>query len=116
MDDMELLADAVGMMADYLGRTLDAQETRTAQLHLYQTANMVREYTRGAGFNPEFSEVATPLMAIIVSRAARSMANPTDLTSWSASGISQRPGRIDWTLAEIRVMDSYRRQAGSLTA
>lgn len=109
------LSDGVDEMATYLGRTLDTQERITASTHLFQSANMARVWTRRAGFDDAMNFVDSPLMSIIVSRAVRSMTNPTDLSQWSAAGVSQRPGRVGWTLAEMKVLDDYRARAGSLS-
>ena len=109
-----LSLDGGQILSDYLGRTLDSQEQRTASIHLQQAADMAHEHTRGAGFDPlQPDSIADSLMGIIVARAARTMSNPTDMSSWSASGISQRPGRTSWTLAELRTLDSFRVQSSS---
>ncbi len=102
----------------YLGRVLDDEETRQADAHLGHAVVESYVHTRGKGFTnlPDgyIGAVDAPLWAVIVSRAVRTAANPTDLASWSSGTVSQRPGRHGWTLAELRVLDAYRQQAGSI--
>lgn len=109
--------DGVAQVQTYLGRVLDAQEQSTARLHLAQSAAMAREVTRGRGFDPLDPLMCSEALAsVIVARACRSMSNPTDMSGWSASGVSQRPGRTSWTLAELRLLEGLRRSSGSLSA
>jgi hypothetical protein len=102
----------------YLGRVLDDEETRQADAHLGHAVVESYVHTRGKGFTNQadgyIGDVDAALWSAIISRAVRTAANPTDLASWSSGTVNQRPGRHGWTLAELRVLDAYRQQAGSI--
>lgn len=73
---------------------------------------MARAYTRGQGFDGD--EPNDEIAAVIVTAAARLVANPKQIgTSSTAGPFSEdvRGGFTGWTLAELFVLNRYRKRA-----
>jgi hypothetical protein len=75
-----------------------------------------RAYTRGRGFEKGSQNVWTceeDLAAVIVPAAARSLNNPTQDRRIEAGSFSSVPGSFPgWSLAELGILNAYRRRAG----
>lgn len=79
-----------------------------AGVHADVVTNMVRAYTRGEGFvdGVPNEEIA----AVIVTASARLVANPEQLSS-SVGNISNGVGFNGFNLAELFVLNRYRKRA-----
>lgn len=104
------LADALApRVAAYVGRAMDPETTAAAAGYVPVVAEYVRGYTRGRGFKANGQPVG-PIMAVIVSAAARLVANPEQVTYYSTGDYTERPATLSgWTLAELAVLRRYRR-------
>lgn len=97
-------------VAVFLGKPEDAAILATAEQAIPIVTVMVRAYVRGgAGWEPN-----EELEAVIVTAAARMVTNPgqlpIDLTT-GAFGQSIRGAFQGWTLAELFVLNRYRKRA-----
>lgn len=88
-----------------------------ADEHLATVSVFVYGYTRGRGFElGGFPSDPTPvpqwdLKRVILSAAARSLANPQSLKQYAAGDYSETPSVLtSWTLPEIAVLHRYRRR------
>jgi hypothetical protein len=97
-------------VAAFLGRTGDAATVALASQHLPIVTQMVRAYVRGNGFTDE-----TPgddLAAVIVSCAARAVANPEQTVAQDVGPFSIRHGMFNgWTLPELAILHRHRKRA-----
>ena len=108
--DSEKLLTAMGY--EHTGKLL-----AMADEHLWTVATFVYGYTRGRGFemggfrsDPK-PEPAWDLRRVILSAAARSLANPQSLKQYSAGDYSETPSVLtSWTLPEIAVLHRYRKR------
>ncbi len=74
---------------------------------------MVRAYTRGNGFDV-YGEPDYDLEAVIVTATARLVTNPGQIAQDQTAGPytqSLRGGFTGWTLAELAILNRYRRTA-----
>lgn len=95
-------------VAAYVGRPDHAPTIATATAQLPVIAEYVRGYTRGRGWTGD--RPAGPLVAVIVSAAARLVTNPEQVTSYTANDYSERPAVLaGWTLTELGVLRRYRK-------
>lgn len=105
MVDVEVLVEP---LADYLGTPVDELQARA---HLHNVAMAVHAYTRGIGF----SDTGTPsdeIEAVIISSAARSIQNPTHDRQRTVGPFTSSPGAFrGWTLAELAILNRYRKRA-----
>lgn len=95
-------------VAAFLGRGADPTVVALAEQHLLIVTAMARAYTRGNGFTGE--EPADDVAAVLVTATARLTVNPAQygreqVADWSAVG-----GFTGWTLAELFVLNAYRRR------
>lgn len=100
-----------------LGYEQTSQRLAMADEHLATVTVFVYGYTRGRGFElGGFPSDPTPvpqwdLKRVILSAAARSLANPQNLKQYSAGDYSESPSVLNsWTLPEIAVLHRYRRR------
>ncbi len=93
---------------DFLG----TEEPPTAQVvaHLDTITAMARTYVRGVGFDPVTGEPAADLAAVITTATARLIVNPEQL-GYDVGGVGYRSGFVGWSLAELAVLNAYRRRA-----
>lgn len=97
-------------VAAFIGRANDADTTALAAAHVPVVIEFVRGYTRGQGFTGDAP--SGPLRAVIVSSAARLLANPEQLSFYVSADYSERPPLLHgWTLPEIGVLHRYRKRA-----
>lgn len=81
-----------------------------AQEHAQNVTLQVRGFTRGRGFSDE-GEPADDIRAVIVSAAARSMANPSGMKRMRLGVTDYTPGTYaGWTLAELAILHNYRKR------
>lgn len=96
----------------YLGMNEVGQQATTQLDTVLNTAfHMVRAYTRGRGFG-EFGQCDESIAAVIVSCAARLYVNPTLERQTTVGPFSTSPGIFNgWSLAELAILNNYRRRA-----
>lgn len=88
----------------------DALDVSNAERVLATVEQMVRAYTRDAGFID--GEPGDDIAAVIVSAAARLIGNPTNDQYTQTGPFSVRPGTFaGWTLPELAVLHRYRVRA-----
>ncbi len=93
-----------------LGRMDDSDLTSVADTALPVVTAQVRAYTRDRGFSGD--QPAADLDAVILTSTARLVANPENLRSESIGEYSVSRQVIDgWTLAELAILNRYRRRA-----
>lgn len=95
-------------VAEFLGQGDDDGLVALASEHAEITTAMARAYTRAGGFvsGVPNEEIA----AVITVAAARMVANPEQIAS-TVGGVSVRGGFSGWTLAELFVLNRYRKRA-----
>lgn len=95
-----------------LGRPGEFDPTIVAQVEqaISIAAAQVRSYTRNKGFS---GDQPTPeLDTVVLTTAARIVSNPENLTKESVGPFETERRIIDgWTLAEMAVLNRYRRRA-----
>ncbi|TMS50972.1 hypothetical protein [Mycobacterium sp. DBP42] len=95
-------------VADFLGQGDDTTVVALAGQHVTIITAMARAYTRDQGFTG--TEPADDLAAVITTATARLVANPEQLST-DVGNVSIRGGFNGWTLAELFVLNRYRRRA-----
>lgn len=104
--------DVIGFLSWPTDAALEAQ----ANVHVKVVTNAVMAYTRGKGFSPGFMDgvgMLHPVLAsVIVSAAARSLANPTASKRVEAGSYSEAPGSFaGFNLWELKALDGFRKTA-----
>lgn len=97
-------------VAAFLGKPEDAATLATAEQAIPIVTVMVRAYVRGNGDWEPNEEVE----AVIVTAAARMVSNPSGLSHDETAGPFTRSVRgafQGWTLAELFVLNRYRKRA-----
>uniref|UniRef100_A0A5Q5BKU5 Phage gp6-like head-tail connector protein n=2 Tax=unclassified Mycobacterium TaxID=2642494 RepID=A0A5Q5BKU5_MYCSS len=105
------MAVEADQVAAFLGRPEDAAILATAEQAIPIVTTMVKAYIRGNGFDWEPND---ELEAVIVTASARMVSNPGGLPVDTAAGPftqSLRGAFQGWTLAELFVLNRYRRRA-----
>ncbi|UCZ90441.1 hypothetical protein [Gordonia sp. WA4-43] len=93
-----------------LGRSGDTELVPVAQQAQQVVTAQVRAYTRGRGFSGE--QPAPDLDTVILTSTARLVANPENLRSEKIGDYEvQRQVVEGWTLAELAILNRYRRRA-----
>lgn len=93
-----------------LGRTGDTDASALADAALPIVTAQVRGYTRDRGFSGD--QPAADLETVILTSAARLVANPENLRGETLGGYSvQRQVTDGWTLPELAILNRYRRRA-----
>ncbi len=85
-------------------------DTASAVLALKVATDVVRTYTRGAGFDPLTGQPSDDLGFVVLKLAGREYRNPTSFLAETAGARSVRHGE-GWTLPELAVLNTYRRRA-----
>lgn len=97
--------------AAHIGRAGDREAIELANMHLPVVEAFVHGYTRGRGFTDGVP--AHPLEHVIISAAARLVTNPEQVHQYTTGDYSERPAVLTgWTLAELSILNNYRRRAG----
>ena len=94
-------------VAAFLGQPGDPTTVAAAGQALPIVTAMARAYTRDEGFEPEPAE---DLEAVLVTGTARMMQNPSQLAH-KVGEVSFQGGFTGWTLAELFVLNRYRKRA-----
>jgi hypothetical protein len=97
----------------FLGRPNDTTLEVSVEQAIPVVTTMVKAYTRGNGFD-QYGDLSEELDAVIVTAAARLVTNPGQLAVDQAAGPftqSLRGGFTGWTLAELAVLNRYRRRS-----
>jgi hypothetical protein len=90
----------------------DSAQQARAERVLVVVENLVRGYTRGRGFN-EQQRPDGDLAAVILTGACRLFLNPAADKSLAIGSVSRAyTPFVGWTLAELAVLNRYRRRAG----
>jgi hypothetical protein len=97
-------------VADFLGRGSDTQLVALAGEHVVIVNAMVRAYVRGKGYDA-LGEPADDVAAVITTATARLVVNPAQLDRESADGYSVSGSFHGFTLAELFVLNQYRKRA-----
>lgn len=97
-------------IASFLGQSGDTTLIALAGEHLPVITAMVRAYTRDEGFSPT-GEPAADLAAVITTATARLVANPEQVEESSIGSYRVKGGFAGWTLAELFVLNRYRKKA-----
>ena len=98
-------------LARYVGRGDDPEAVSVASMQLHVVQTFIQGYTRGRGFS-ETGIPDRPLIAVLLSAAARLAANPEQITYYQLGDYSERPAVLEgWTLPEQAVLHRYRRRA-----
>ena len=95
-------------IAAFLGQGDDEQLVALAGQHVTIITAMARAFTRGNGFVD--AEPNDELAAVIITAAARLVANPEQLATTTGS-VTVNGGFTGWTLAELFVLNRYRKRA-----
>lgn len=96
-------------VAAFLGKGNDARTTALAEAHLTVIMGLASGYTRGQGFA---GEIPADLAAVLIAATARYVANPQGTEMETAGPMTIRKGSFKgWTLAELSVLDRYRKRA-----
>lgn len=96
-------------VADFLGGGSDSNLVTLAENHAQILTNMCLAYTRGAGFSN--GEPNDQIASVIVTAAARLVSNPEQIPT-DVGAVSTRGGFTGFNLAELFVLNRYRKQAG----
>lgn len=95
-------------VADFLGQGGDTTLVALAGQHATIITALARSYTRDQGFAG--SEPADDIAAVITTATARLVANPEQIPT-DIGSVSIRGGFTGWTLAELFVLNRYRKRA-----
>lgn len=96
--------------ADLAAHLQTEVDMAAAALCLKVAADLAHTYTRGAGFDPVTGVPGDDVAAVVLMAAARLIANPEQLP-YDVGGTSIRGGFTGWSLAELFVLNRYRRRA-----
>lgn len=95
-------------VAAFLGEGTDTTLVALAEQHAAIVTAMARAYTRGNGFTG--AEPNDEITAVITTATARLVANPEQINTTTGS-VAVAGGFSGWTLAELFVLNRYRRKA-----
>lgn len=95
-------------VADFLGGGDDSGLVTLAGNHAAIITALVQGYTRGEGFTA--GEPNDEIAAVIVTASARLVANPEQLST-DVGNVSIRGGFAGFNLAELFVLNRYRKRA-----
>ena len=104
-----MAAPTASDLTAFSGREVDAGQA-TAVLGIVSA--MAKGYTRGRGFTA--GEPNDDVRAVILSAAARLIADPSQITAEKQMGpfrVSYRPSAEGWTVSELYVLNRYRERA-----
>lgn len=96
-------------VAAFLGQGDDTTLVALAGQHVTIITAMARAYTRGEGFTE--TGPSDDLAAVITTATARLVTNPEQLEQQSIGSYSAKGGFAGWTLAELFVLNRYRKKA-----
>lgn len=102
------MAPTAADVAAFLGRGDDAEAVALAGQHLPIVRAMAQAYTRDQGFTHGLPN--DEISAVIITATARLMANPDQITH-TVGTVSLGGGFSGWTLAELFVLNRYRKRA-----
>lgn len=95
-------------VAAFLGQGDDETLVALAGQHAAIITAMARAYTRGNGFTD--AEPNDEITAVITTATARLVANPEQINTTIGS-VAVNGGFTGWTLAELFVLNRYRKRA-----
>ncbi|MCH5641438.1 hypothetical protein [Gordonia sp. ABSL49_1] len=99
-------------VADFLGRGSEEALAAMAEQHAAIVTAMAQAYTRGGGFTN--GEPTDDVAAVITTATARLLTNPGQLDTDDSMGpmrVVIRGSFTGWTLAELFVLNRYRKRA-----
>lgn len=97
-------------VADFLGQGDDDTVVALAGEALPVVTAMARAYTRDQGFDDD-GDPKDDVAAVLTTATARLMSNPEQVSSMQVADYSIRGGFTGWTLAELFVLNRYRKRA-----
>lgn len=95
-------------VAAFLGQGDNPELVALAEQHATIVTAMARAYTRDNGFTG--NEPADDIAAVITTATARLVANPEQIATTTGS-VAVNGGFTGWTLAELFVLNRYRKRA-----
>lgn len=99
----------------HMGMTATPKALAQADEHLATVTVFVYGYTRGRGFTEAEAGAPVPawdLRHVILTAAARSMSNPTQLRQYTVGDYNESPAALSsWSLVETAVLHRYRKRA-----
>ena len=95
-------------VAAFLGQGDDTTLVALAGQHATIVTAMARAYTRGNGFDG--ADPNDEITAVITTATARLVANPEQINTTTGS-VAVNGGFTGWTLAELFVLNRYRKKA-----
>lgn len=98
----------VQRVADFLGQGDNPELVALAGEHVVVITAMARAYTRGAGFYGDMPE--PDVEAVVTTATARLVANPEQIR-YGVGSTQYFGGFTGWSLAELAVLNRYRRRA-----
>lgn len=100
-------------VADFLGRGSDANIVALAGVHVGIVTELAMGYTRGKGFDVNGTPVQQ-IASVIVMATARVTVNPEQNKREAFGDFQVTPGTLyGWTLAELAVLNRYRKRSTS---
>ncbi|MGB6243681.1 hypothetical protein [Gordonia sp. (in: high G+C Gram-positive bacteria)] len=96
-------------VAAFLGQGDDTQLVALAGQHATIVTAMAQAYTRGQGFTGGVP--ADDLAAVITTATARLVTNPEQTEDLAIGSYRTKGGFQGWTLAELFVLNRYRKKA-----
>jgi len=96
-------------VAAFLGQGDDTTLIALAGQHVTIITAMARAYVRGEGFTE--TGPADDIAAVITTATARLVTNPEQLESLTIGSYATKGGFQGWTLAELFVLNRYRKKA-----
>ena len=97
-------------VSPFLGSAPAGPESVEASLDAVRS--MVRRYTRGRGFDASGVLMDEDLAVVVVSSAARLAVNPALNKQMTSGPFAVTPGIFSgWTLAELVILNSYRKRS-----
>ncbi|MGB3303723.1 MAG: hypothetical protein WBA98_13635 [Gordonia sp. (in: high G+C Gram-positive bacteria)] len=96
-------------IAAFLGQGDDTTLVALAGQHVTIVTAMARAYTRSEGFTDDIP--APDIAAVITTATARLVTNPEQLQSETVGSYASRGGFQGWSLAELFVLNRYRKKA-----
>lgn len=95
-------------VADFLGQGDNPELVAMAGEHVLIITAFAQAYTRGNGFPSGFP--VEPIAAVITTATARLLANPEQIDT-RAGDVSVKGGFVGWSLAELFVLNTYRKKS-----
>lgn len=97
-------------VAAFLGQGDNPELVALAEEHALIVTAMARAYNRDRGFDPLTGDPEDDVAAVITTATARLVANPEQLR-YGVGAVQFNEGFKGWSLAELAVLNRYRKRA-----